>query len=288
MKISHKKEILIVFSLLIGSSAVILIIILSHFVTKTYTEPYYRETGLQRIAIIYKEAYQIKDIIKIECSQVLPVVYKKVPPLADFPVKEKKEKFIQIILPSILIANLRISTKRAKIIKLRKKLEKGKKLTYTEKRFLTELLKEYKTDTIDELLKRLNIVPVSIAIAQAAIESGWGSSRFFTEGNNVYGMWTFKKERKNKLKAKKNKVYLKTYPDILSSVEDYIYSLNVSWAYEKLRFVRLKSTDPMILSNYLEKYSILRKKYVKRVKTVIMENKLEEYDSCKIHPAYIY
>ncbi len=283
-----KKEVFIVIILLGTASLVILALIFSHFFSKETSEPYYKETGLKRIVIIYKEASSAKDILKIECKNVLPIVYKKVPSLKTLPVKEKKEKFIDIVLPSILIANFKIKSKRTKVIKIRKKLEKGEKLTYSEKRFLSDILREYKTDTLEELLKRLNIVPVSMALAQAAIESGWGSSRFFTEGNNVYGMWTFKKDRKNKLKAKNNRVYLKTYPDILTSVEDYIYSLNVSWAYEKLRFVRLKSYDPMILSNYLEKYSILRKKYVKRVKTVIMENNLEKYDICKIHPAYIY
>ena len=265
-----------------------MIIIFPKLFTEEHTEPYYPEAGLENIIIIYKEANKVEDIVKIECENVLPIVYKKVPSLNNLPVKIKKTKFIDIVLPSILIANFKIKTKRKRIITIRKKLEKGEKLTYSEERFLSQMLKEYKTDSIEELLKRLNTVPVSIAIAQAAIESGWGSSRFFVEANNVYGMWTFKKNRKNKIKAKNNKVYLKKYPDILSSVEDYIYSLNVSWAYERLRLVRLKYSDPLILSNYLEKYSTLRKKYVKRVKTIIMENNLEKYDNCKLNPDYIY
>ncbi len=284
---AYIKEHITVVILLISASVIIIFLSFSHR-GKAISEPYSSYEGLKDVIIIYKEANDPKDIISVECIAVLPVVYKKVPVLDSLPVDKKKEKFIDIVLPSILIANFRILQKREKVIKIRKKLENGEVLTYSEERFLSEILREYKSNSIDDLLKKLNAVPVSLALAQAAIESGWGSSRFFVKGNNVYGMWTFKKKIKNKMKAKGNNVYLKTYPDILSSVEDYLYSINVSWAYEKFRLVRLRSTDPLLLSNHLEKYSTLRKKYVRRIKIVIKENKLYRYDKCKIHPDYIY
>ncbi|EDP73852.1 glucosaminidase domain-containing protein, partial [Hydrogenivirga sp. 128-5-R1-1] len=123
--------------------------------------------------------------------------------------------------------------------------------------------------------------------AQAAIESGWGTSRFFVEANNIFGMWSFNKKNSLKIKAKKSNVYLKKYPDILASIEDYYYSINVSWAYKNFRYVRLTTKDSLKLANHLEKYSILRKTYVKRIKTIIQHNNLTYYDSCRLHPDYI-
>ncbi len=281
------KEHLAVIVLLGGASLLILVL---SFIPRggKASEPYSPYTGLKEVIVIYKEAKTPEDIIPLDCEKVIPIVYRRVPVLDNLPVYEKKKKFIEIVLPSTLIANFRISQKREKVIKIRKKLETGNKLSYTEKRFLSDILDEYRASSIEDLLRKLNTIPISIALAQAAIESGWGSSRFFIKGNNVYGMWTFKKNRKNKIKAKENNVFLKTYPDILASVEDYLYSLNVSWAYEKFRLVRLKSTDPLLLSNHLERYSTLRKKYVRRVKTLIKENRLDRYDRCKIHPDYIF
>jgi Bax protein len=136
-------------------------------------------------------------------------------------------------------------------------------------------------------IEKINIHPVSIVLAQAAIESGWGSSRFFVKGNNIFGAWTWDKKAKKIPASKNKKVFLRKFNNILESVEDYYYSLNVSWAYKKFRLVRLKTSDPLLLSKHLDKYSILRKRYVEKIKTVIKENNLQQYDNCKINPDYI-
>jgi len=149
------------------------------------------------------------------------------------------------------------------------------------------MLNKYKANSLGELLTKVNTHPPSLILAQAAIESGWGTSRFFVIANNVFGMWTFNKNQPLKIKAKNSNVYLKVYKDILQSVDDYYYSINVSWAYSKFRLVRLKTSDPLKLSNYLDKYSILRDRYVKRVKRIIKENNLTKFDTCKLNPSFI-
>jgi Bax protein len=103
--------------------------------------------------------------------------------------KEKKELFIKIILPLILQENDKIKKDRTKLFKvLTKKFN-----TKEEKNWLKWKFKEYKikNSDISELKIRMDIIPVSLAIAQAAIESGWGTSRFALEGNALYGQWTW-------------------------------------------------------------------------------------------------
>ncbi len=241
----------------------------------------------KNIIIIYKTIKTIDDIVPIQCKSVLPIVYKNTISLKNIPVNLRKRKFIDLILPSILIANHKIMKLRKKIIEIKNKLENGEKLTEKEKKLLSKLLDEYKASSIKELLIKINVHKPSLIIAQAAIESGWGTSRFFLEANNIFGMWTFNKKQASKIKAKKSNVYLKKYPDILASIEDYYYSINVSWAYKNFRYVRLTTKDSLKLANYLDKYSILRKTYVRRIKTIIQHNNLTYYDKCKLSPSYI-
>ena len=242
----------------------------------------------KNIKMIYKQINRPTDIIPVNCSSVLPVVYTKVISLENLPVHLKKRKFIDMVLPSILIINFELKQYREFIKYVQKKLEQGKELLPKEEKMISQLLEKYKSDSLNELLTKLNLNPVSIVLAQAAIESGWGSSRFFTKANNLFGVWTFNKKQASKIKAKHANVYLKAYPNILESVKDYYLSINLSWAYRKFRLVRLQTMDPFLLTNHLEKYSILRQQYVQRLKSIIKANNLEKYDNCRLSPEYIY
>jgi len=239
------------------------------------------------IVIIYKEIKNLDDIIDVNCKAVLPIVYKNVLSLKNLSIKERKKKFIDIILPSILIANYQIQSIREKIKSIKDKLNKNIPLSEEEKKLLDVLIEKYKADSIDELLKRINTHKPSLIIAQAAIESGWGTSRFFVKANNIFGVWTFNKNLKSKIKAKDSNAYLKKYSNVLESIKDYYFSINVSWAYKNFRLVRLTTKDSLKLANYLDRYSILRGRYVKRIKRIIKHNNLQQYDSCKLHPSYV-
>lgn len=240
----------------------------------------------KELIIIYKVINNPMDITDIDCKAVLPIVYKNIVSLKDLPVKERKKKFIALILPSILIANYEIQKVREKLKKIQEKLDNNEELTYKEKEFLESLLEKYKAESIPELLEKINTHKPSLIIAQAAIESGWGTSRFAVKANNLFGTWTFNKKYAYKIKAKKSNVYLKRYNSVLDAIRDYYYNVSVSWAYEKFRKVRLKTKDSLKLANYLDKYSILREKYVKRIKTVIKHNNLQQYDNCKLKFTY--
>ncbi len=192
--------------------------------------------------------------------------------LKNLPVSERKKRFIELLVPSIRKANREVLAEREFILRI-----KGKKtLSDEEKKRLEFLMKKYRTKSIKELLLRVNTVPVSLILAQGAIESGWGTSRFFTEANNIFGIYSFKGKRC--LKARGSNVCLKVYDNLYSSVKDYIYNLNVGWAYRKFRELRAKGADIYTLAESLDLYSTKKKEYVELVKNVVKKNHLERFD----------
>ncbi len=192
--------------------------------------------------------------------------------LSGLPLKERKKKFIELMVPLIREANREILAERRFILSVKVK----EKLTEQERKRLQNLMKKYRAKTIDGLLLKVNTVPVSLILAQGAIESGWGTSRFFTEANNVFGIYSFK--GKKCLKAKESNACLKVYDNLYSSVKDYIYNLNVGWAYRKFRELRAKGADIYTLAESLELYSTKKKEYVELVKNVVKKNHLERFD----------
>jgi Bax protein len=228
--------------------------------------------------IFYIENPDIKEIVPVNCNKVVPIVYSHVMSLERLPVKKRKKKFIDVLLPEILIANEKVLKERKFLLRVLRE----QKMSEEEKTELERLKKKYRTDDLKELLEKVNSVPVSLILAQGAIESGWGTSRFFIEGNNVFGIYVFRPTNK-KLKARNNDVYLKTYDDILQSVEDYIYNLNVGWAYEEFRKAREKGANLGSLIRALIYYSTERNNYVRLLENVIEKNHLTLYDSCSLY-----
>ncbi len=240
------------------------------------------------IEIIYKDLASIDNIqtMEFDCNAVKPVVYKSVVSLEKLAADERKEAFIKIVLPSILIAKNNIEKERRELLQIEEKISRGIALKDNELSLLSDLSEKYRTDDIDELLSRLNTHPPSIILAQAAIESGWGSSRFFAEGNNIFGTWTF--GNSVGIKATGSEARLSKYDSTLQAVEDYLFNINVGWAYEDFRKQRTDTSHSLKLIKYLDNYSILREEYVRRLNNIIRSTNLEIYDTCRIDPAFIY
>ncbi len=238
------------------------------------------------LGIQYRRLTNPEELLKepFNCSAIKPVVYEKVSSLSSLPLKRRKEAFIRIMLPSVLIAQREITKERQKVLTLKDKLKKGFELSNEEYTFLGRLFNRYRTSSMDVLLRRLNTHPVSIILAQAALESGWGTSRFFVEGNNVFGIWTFRKG--SGIKAVSSEARVATYPTLLDAVRDYLFNINVGWAYKGFRIKRANSEEPLVLINYLENYSELRSEYVNRLNQIIRRNHLERFDSCSLDPRY--
>ncbi len=160
--------------------------------------------------------------------------------------------------------------------------------TPAETRMINELKIKYKVEGIPCLLKRLRTHPVSIVLAQAALESGWGSSRFYREANNIFGIWSYNKnEPRMAAGVQRNgekTVYVKKYPDLEASIEGYFRMMAKGHAYAQFRTMRLHTDNPFELIPYLDHYSELRHEYVKRLYYVIKSNKFYLLDDPKYQP----
>ena len=208
-------------------------------------------------------------------------VYTKAIDLSELDVRNKKQAFINLMLPSILIAKHQLDQDRIKVFALDNKTEP---LSDEEEHYLANLKKDYKCHTCKELLLRLKTHPTSIVLAQAAIESGWGTSRFYKEANNVFGIWSYN-ENEPRIKAMEDRegksVYVKKYDALPKSIVSYFKTI-ARGPYSEFRAMREKISKVSVLISYLKVYSELREEYVKRLGQLIQYNKLEMYDSYRL------
>ena len=222
------------------------------------------------------------DVIPIDGTQIEPVIYTNTFPLNQLDPKEKKETFIAMMLPSILLAKKEMRNDRERLLTL----SQTSSLTPEDQKWLDDLYEKYKTTNTDTLLKRLQPYPTSIVLAQAALESGWGTSRFFQKANNIFGVWSFDPDEKRVAATQKRgdqTVYLKKYNALYHSIDDYFMTLSTG-PYQSFRDARMECSDPFELIKYLGGYSELGDQYVGKLKTVIEANDLTKYDVCRLGP----
>ena len=203
--------------------------------------------------------------------------------------KKRKDLFIKIVLPLVLSENNRIKRDRNTLFKI---LNKNNNSTL-EKEWLIKKFKQYGVVNKDlsTLKIRMDEVPVSLAIAQAAKETGWGTSRFAIEGNALFGQWTYSGEGIKPAAADENdKHKVMTFSVLKASVRAYQRNLNTHSSYKEFRKARaiqrdndepLNSTE---LANYLNEYAETGNEYVKTLKIIIEQNNLKDFDKAKILP----
>tara|TARA_B100000963_G_scaffold147564_1_gene128460 strand:+ start:3901 stop:4977 length:1077 start_codon:yes stop_codon:yes gene_type:complete len=206
--------------------------------------------------------------------------------------QKRKEFFIQIILPLILQENNNIRMDRMRLFKI---INKSKN-TSLEKKWLQKKYKQYGVVSKDlSILKiRMDEIPVSLAIAQAAKETGWGTSRFAQEGNALYGQWTWSGEGLKPKDADKDKGHKVMKFNVLqASVRAYQRNLNTHSSYKNLRQARAelrdmgKPLDSLILVKYLNEYAETGEKYVDVLQKIIKQNNLKDFDDAKLLPSSI-
>ena len=201
--------------------------------------------------------------------------------------KNRKELFIKITLPIIIKENERL-------VFLNKKISRLKNQFYSISRsdaiWLKNMMNVYKANTIDRLLIKVDAVPVSIALAQAAIESGWGTSRFAYEGNALFGQYIWNKSAKGMIPNDRNssETYkIKSFDSLKDSVASYMKNLNTNSHYEEFRLNRFVMKNNNVkpigiqLATYLYNYSI-EDDYPIKIKDIIRVNKFEDLETVKI------
>jgi len=254
--------------------------------TRGFNTPHARSV----LALFDELKYDLNEIRS--GKPVKPVFFTQLPrginELGD--ITERKKIFIQIVLPLVLSENEQILVERKKIISL----SKLKKISKADKKWLENKFKYYKVKegNFEKLLERADIIPPSLAIAQAAYESGWGTSRFALEGNSLFGQRTWARNAGIlPLDRGENQTFKVTKFDIIrASVKAYKKNLNSHASYEALRQERLlmRENSEVIsgleLSKHLINYSEIKEKYVFYLQQIIEQNSLTDFDKSILLP----
>ena len=202
--------------------------------------------------------------------------------------KRRKAVFLELVLPLILEANTHIAVERRRLLYISAMIKSGISLPANLQHWLARLALRYKTEPgrLDILLKRVDVIPVSLAMAQAAMESGWGTSRFATQGNAIFGQWTTAGGKglvpTAREEGKTHKV--RAFDRLSDSVAAYILNLNTHRAYRGLRAMRLEARqkgmrpDGHALAAGLEPYSEKGMEYVELLRGMIRVNRLSPLD----------
>jgi len=236
--------------------------------------------------------YKLEDIRKNKLVKpiALTLLPKEIKMIEN--TKKRKELFIQIILPLILQENNNIKLDRTRLFGIINKSNN----TDLEKKWLDKKYKQYGIPSKDLLILKIRMdeIPVSLALAQAAKETGWGTSRFAQEGNALFGQWTWSGEGLKPKEAEKDEGHKVMKFNILqASVRAYQRNLNTHSSYREFRLVRAqlrdlgKPLDSIILSKHLDEYAQTGDQYVDILQKIIIQNNLKDFDDAKLLPSSI-
>ncbi|MBN1142460.1 MAG: glucosaminidase domain-containing protein [Deltaproteobacteria bacterium] len=213
-------------------------------------------------------------------------------------VAEKKRLFFLSMLPAALLANQEIALQRKRLLELCRRLDQGEPLDREEQEFLLRLSRQYKVSGTPlesaqertELLNRVDIIPPALILAQAACESGYGTSRFSKLANNLFGEWSFTPGTGLVPEERPEGAYyeVRRFNSLYESVQSYLNNLNTHFAYDALRGIRsqLRSQGAAItgvtLAEGLRLYSVARERYVADIKNIIQKNRLSRFSQTQL------
>jgi len=213
-------------------------------------------------------------------------------------INEKKQLFFLSLLPMVLMTNDAILQQRRELLTLFEQHDRGIPLTHGQRRRLKEIASNYKIrkDPLtnlgarDRLLKRVDIIPPSMVLAQAANESGWGSSRFARNGNNLFGEWSFSAGTGMipQRRPEGERYEVRRFSSLFESVRSYMLNINTHWAYQSLRNRRAQLRAeglPLLgvdLAQGLKLYSTRGEAYVEEIRTIIRQNRLAQLTSAAL------
>ena len=247
---------------------------------------FHKEMAVAWSGNILEKAEKDSEVPRIFFSQLPDDLY-------TYELKNRKKFFISIILPLLIRGNEIVESERKQIKLLFKKEKFGKLKKYCKKYKISMKIcsvndpKAIKKINFlqDLLLTRVDVFPLSMMLAQAAIESGWGMSRFAKKGNALFGQWTWDQSKGLKPNQSPNANFVvKSFKNLQYSVNSYILNLNTHSAYRKLRKYRklIKDTDKQFkgenFAKYLDKYAEIGYEYVLKVIAMIKSNRLEKYN----------
>jgi Bax protein len=229
----------------------------------------------------------------------------EIPPvaLASFPadlkqidVDLKKKTFLRALLPSVMIVQTEVRQERQELLRVIDEIGEPVGLKFSPSHpgwqegisraqvlFINDLCKKYRTQDAAELIVRVNILPTSLMLAQAAIESSWGSSRFSIQANNLFGMWTWGEKGLIPARREAGKTHkIAIYDSIADSIRSYLLTINRLGAYSGLREIRSNTMEAEAIAEGLINYSERKGYYVSSLKRLMKRNNLTNFDKCRL------
>ncbi len=208
--------------------------------------------------------------------------------------RERKSLFLRALLPIVLLENHYLEQDRQQLQSL---LKQQNALNEEQRQWVDQLISYYRLEGQFEdpeiqrkLLSRLDTLPPSLVLAQGAIESGWGTSRFAQQGNSLFGQWSYKADTglvpDSRIDGANHLVA--SFDSLQESVRSYMRNLNTHAAYRELRIMRenMRSAghplDPNIMAHGLVRYSARGNDYVEEIQAIIRINKLTQYDQIEL------
>lgn len=207
-------------------------------------------------------------------------------------VETRKTVFLKVALPLVLEANRHISGQRKRVQLIADKTAAGERIPPDLQSWLSEIASRYRVppDRLDLLLRRVDVVPPSLVLAQAAAESGWGTSRFALEGNAIFGQWTSEDGKGLvPLDRPEGRTYkVRAFDRLIDSFQSYLLNLNTHRAYKGFRIKREQmrnageALDGYELAETLVAYSELGQEYVDLLQTIMRVNRLSPFDDARL------
>lgn len=225
------------------------------------------------------------DIVTLSDSVISALLYSNIKGLDTLPLDQKKMKFVSALLPAILVAKDKLYHQKKSFEKLLAAAE----WTAEDSIFYHKLATNYRTSDTTAILAALETHPNSIVLAQAAIESGWGNSRIFGEGNNLFGIWSYNANEPRipaRIQRDGKTIYLRKYADVSESISDYFRTIGRSRHYAGFRKARSNSHEVETLIPYLINYSERREAYISQLRTMIRYNQLKQYDHYRLDSSF--
>jgi Bax protein len=200
----------------------------------------------------------------------------------------QKQSFINLVLPLILAANDELLQRR-EAVQVAVQAHDRDKLDQWAVLYRIEAEKLDDTGLAERLLRRVDTIPVALALAQAAVESGWGTSRFARQGNALFGQWAWTESAGMRpLAASNDRAVVRSFGSLLESVRAYMHNLNTHQNYERFRDARyrLKPQSEAVkarrLAAYLDSYAEIGQAYVEKLLVIISSNNFDHYAEAKL------
>ncbi len=260
----------------------IISVVVNEFTSYNYIYPVYH-LKFDEIRVTNSKSILIQDP-----TSLIPVKYKGTLDFDTIPEEIRKSVFVNYMLPAIVIERDRLLDLLHHIEFIENRMSNKRFLRSDDLLLFRELMVLYGATSIKDLKIRLYPHPVSLVLAQAVLESGWGTSNVFSKANNPFGIMSFstdEQRRKFTNPETHTEMYLRQYDDVNQSVEHYYYFISKLGSYEKFRKERWERGSTLALVGLLKNYHSTPE-YPTLVESIIEKNEFEKYDNITIKREY--